>query len=67
MSKKKQTRKIVRLVPSSGIGGAYYTTRRGDGEKLEANKFNSETRKHEVYREAPKSQNLGRNEVKKRK
>jgi ribosomal protein L33 len=63
MAKKKQTRKIVRLVSASG--DTYYTTRRGDGEKLELWKFDSNERMRALFKEFTKS--LGRNEVKKRK
>jgi len=63
MAKKKQTRKTVRLVSESG--DAYYTTRRGDGEKLSLMKFDRKTRMRALFKEFTKS--LGRNEVKKRK
>lgn len=63
MAKKNQKRKTVRLV--SVTGATYYTKRRSDGEKLELNKFDKNSRKVEAFKESPK--NLGRNEVKKRK
>lgn len=63
MAKKKQTRKIVRLIAPSG--SAYYTTRRSDDDKLELWKFDPKTRMRQLFREFTRS--LGRNEVKKRK
>lgn len=65
MGKKNQKRKIVGLVSEATGIRAYYTKRRGDGEKLTLRKYDPQVRRHVLFSESNK--NLGRNEVKKRK